>query len=286
MTSGTARGGNRGSMPDAPRTILVRVGLATATCLVVALLSSWSRSRLPIGLRTAELALAVLIWEGSVSVCGALLRTWRGRAGSSLLLAISVALASLPATAGLLAVFRLVGEQTPSPLALYGQSLLLGLILAFARRGLMRGRVSAVASVTAPVAEVVADDLASPEASGRAFLRRHAPRLAARRLLALEAEDHYLRIHTDGGSLLVLMRLRDAMTELGPAAGWQTHRSFWVAAQVSGRAERSGQGWTLILPGGLVIPVSRTRAAGLRSAGDAISAEPSTARSPPPAEPV
>ena len=284
MASGTATSGYRGAMSDLSRTVLVRLGLATTTCLAVALLSSWYRSRLPIGLRLAELTLAVLIWEGSVSVCGALFRRRFGHlAGSSLLLGISVAAASLPATVGLLAVFRLVGEHPCPPLALYGQSLLLGLILAFARRGLVRGGLAPVEAAAATVAEAVADHPASPETAGRDFLRRYAPRLAAQRLLALEAEDHYLRLHTDGGSVLVLMRLRDAMAELGPAAGWQPHRSFWVASAVPARAERNGQGWTLTLPGGLVVPVSRSRAAALRNAGYGTGAETLTADPPSPA---
>ncbi|MGI3898983.1 MAG: LytTR family DNA-binding domain-containing protein [Janthinobacterium lividum] len=264
MASGTATSEYRGATSDLSRTLLVRLGLAATTCLAVALLSSWYRSRLPIGSRLAELTLAVLIWEGSVSVCAALLRRRFGQfAGSSQLLAISVAAASLPATAGLLAVFRCVGEHSGPPLALYGQSLLLGLILAFARRGLIRG---GLAPVAASVAEAVADHTVSPETTGQIFLRRYAPCLAGHRLLALEAEDHYLRLHTDGGSVLVLMRLRDAMAELGPSAGWQAHRSFWVASGVPARAERSGHGWTLSLPGGLVVPVSRSRATGLREA--------------------
>lgn len=51
-------------------------------------------------------------------------------------------------------------------------------------------------------------------------------------------EDRYLRIHTDGGSDLILMRLRDAVGELAGADGLQVHRSFWVA-----RAAVRAAGW-------------------------------------------
>lgn len=117
----------------------------------------------------------------------------------------------------------------------YGQSLLLGLVIAFARRGL--------SGVSTSAKDKAADrELPAPEIdAGASFLRRHAPRLTEGRLLALEAEDHYLRVHTDRGSTLILMRLRDAAEALGPSAGWQPHRSFWLASGVEANAQRHGQ---------------------------------------------
>ena len=106
-----------------------------------------------------------------------------------------------------------------------------------------------------------------PRQEGAAFLARHAPDLAGRRLLALEAEDHYLRIHTVGASSLVLLRLRDATEMLGASSGWQPHRSFWVARGCRARAERRGQGWQLVLENGLVVPVSRAALPAMRAAG-------------------
>lgn len=84
------------------------------------------------------------------------------------------------------------------------------------------------------------------------------PGLRAGRLIAIEAEDHYLRIHTDLGSDLVLMRMIDACALLGEPLGARVHRSWWVArAAVQARVRREGR-TELVLPGGLAAPVSRT----------------------------
>lgn len=105
------------------------------------------------------------------------------------------------------------------------------------------------------------------EAIVAAFLVRVMPRFAGGRLLALEAEDHYLRIHTDRGDDLVLMRLRDAVTELAGVPGLQVHRSFWVAEAGVSHVARRGASWQVILESGLAVPVSRNYGADLRAAG-------------------
>src|SRR5690606_15189181 len=61
------------------------------------------------------------------------------------------------------------------------------------------------------------------------FLTRLPHRLKGAAIRAVEAEDHYLRVHTDQGSDLILMRLSDAVKELEGLDGAQTHRSWWVA---------------------------------------------------------
>lgn len=84
-------------------------------------------------------------------------------------------------------------------------------------------------------------------------------RLRGARLIAIEAEDHYLRIHTDGGSDLVLMRMSDACALMEDASGMRVHRSWWVAqAAVQGQA-RSDSRVELAVKGGLAVPVSRAR---------------------------
>lgn len=78
------------------------------------------------------------------------------------------------------------------------------------------------------------------------------------RLLAIEAEDHYLRVHTDAGSDLILMRLTDAITEVDALPGARTHRSWWVARDAVSTASNVNGRTTLRLAGGLVVPVSRS----------------------------
>jgi len=98
-----------------------------------------------------------------------------------------------------------------------------------------------------------------------AFHRRIPPHLG-QDLLALTAEDHYLRVVTSAGSDLILMRLSDALAELGEQAGLQVHRSWWVAHGAVQALERSQGRLSLKLKNGLEVPVSRTHAAAVRAA--------------------
>jgi LytTr DNA-binding domain len=91
---------------------------------------------------------------------------------------------------------------------------------------------------------------------GPDFFRRIPPALG-HDLLALEMEDHYLRIHTMVGSDLILLRMRDALGELGPKRGRQVHRSWWVADGAVSATERGARP-QLVLRNGLKVPVSKS----------------------------
>ncbi len=99
------------------------------------------------------------------------------------------------------------------------------------------------------------------------LLDRLSPGLRDAEVFAVEAEDHYLRLHTSLGQHLILMRFRDALTELDTIEGAQTHRSWWVAkSAVQGAQRRDGRA-TLEIKGGSRAPVSRAYARALRKAG-------------------
>lgn len=99
------------------------------------------------------------------------------------------------------------------------------------------------------------------------FLERMPLKLRGATLHAVESEDHYLRVHTDRGSDLILMRLSDAVAELEGLEGAQVHRSWWVARDaVIGARPGDGRA-TLSLKGGIEAPVSRRYAPALRKAG-------------------
>lgn len=105
-----------------------------------------------------------------------------------------------------------------------------------------------------------------PEAE-RAFRLRLSARRRTARLIALEAEDHYVRVHTDAGSELISMRFADALAEIAQAHGYRVHRSWWVAADAIVDVRwRRGSG-EAHLQGALVAPVSRNHAAVLKQAG-------------------
>ena len=99
------------------------------------------------------------------------------------------------------------------------------------------------------------------------FLARLPAKLAGADVWAIEAEDHYLRLHTSRGDDLILMRLADALVELEGIEGARTHRSWWVARHAVVSAERAEGRATLTLTGGLKAPVSRAYVKPLREAG-------------------
>ena len=113
-----------------------------------------------------------------------------------------------------------------------------------------------------------------PAASANSFAKRIPAHLGSD-LLALGAEDHYLRVLTPLGSDLILMRLSDALGELGPEAGLQVHRSWWVAKDAVRELRRDGARTVLVLCNGLEVPVSRTYLAAVRAAGWAMPGSPS-----------
>ncbi len=86
-------------------------------------------------------------------------------------------------------------------------------------------------------------------------------------LLAIEAQDHYVRVYTDRGTDLVLMGFEAALDRAARLDGRRVHRSWWVARAALVGVQRGGGRATLALRGGVQAPVSRRYAAGLRSAG-------------------
>ena len=107
--------------------------------------------------------------------------------------------------------------------------------------------------------------LRAPDAGipGNAFLKRIPARLG-QNLLHLHMQDHYLEVHTDRGSDLLLMRFRDALREVEDLDGAQVHRSHWVARAALKRIGRRNGRTVLHLVNGTEVPVSRTFTADLR----------------------
>lgn len=101
-----------------------------------------------------------------------------------------------------------------------------------------------------------------------------APRLAARlspamgtQIIALEMEDHYVRVHTALGSELLLLRMRDAVAELDGLEGLRVHRSWWVARGAVCDVSREGRNIRLALENEIIAPVSRANVQSLKDAG-------------------
>jgi hypothetical protein len=104
---------------------------------------------------------------------------------------------------------------------------------------------------------------ADPATGFRALVPRH----LGQELVALQAEDHYVRVVTDKGSALIRYRFSDALHEVRNVEGVQVHRSHWVALRAINRVRSEGKGYTLCLHNGSEVPVSRSNLGVLRVAG-------------------
>ena len=126
--------------------------------------------------------------------------------------------------------------------------------------------VSAVAYAVSKLSERARQE-PSPTGPGRALTDKLPHRLRRAALLSLSAEDHYLRVRTDTGDALILMRLSDAVAACESVDGARTHRSWWVAREAVTDARKGDGRGTLILTDGTEVPVSRTYYPKLRDAG-------------------
>ena len=114
----------------------------------------------------------------------------------------------------------------------------------------------------------------SPELVPNPLLDALPPELGSD-IIALEMEDHYVRVHTALGSQLVLMRLRDAIAHMAAhmpeVEGRQIHRSWWVARLAVEDVKREGRNIRLVLTSGngtpIEAPVSRAQVSDLKTAG-------------------
>ncbi|MDX2222055.1 MAG: LytTR family DNA-binding domain-containing protein [Rhodospirillaceae bacterium] len=106
----------------------------------------------------------------------------------------------------------------------------------------------------APSATAANSHVASPQ-SEPGFFKKLRPDLG-RNILALEAHEHYIKIHTDRGHELIHYRFGDAVRELGGTPGLQVHRSYWVAQDAVVAVSPAGKSFRLTLCNGLTVPVS------------------------------
>jgi hypothetical protein len=85
-------------------------------------------------------------------------------------------------------------------------------------------------------------------------------------VLALQMEDHYVRVHTALGSELILMPLGQAIERV-QAEGLRTHRSWWIARHAVVAIDGSPRAMRLHLSNGVVAPVARSAVIHLKAAG-------------------
>ncbi|MCG8440795.1 MAG: LytTR family transcriptional regulator DNA-binding domain-containing protein [Caulobacterales bacterium] len=170
-----------------------------------------------------------------------------------------IALAVLPLT---VLAQAMLGQGPPFAAIprMYGDVFIISLaITAFAR--LLNRATNPPADAHAAMGEAPPE----PEQASTFFARLPA-KLQRARLFAVTAEDHYVRVYTDQGDDLILMRLADAVDALARLDGMQVHRSWWVARDAVRGVDRRNGRMTLTLENGVRAPVSRTYAPRLRAA--------------------
>ena len=93
------------------------------------------------------------------------------------------------------------------------------------------------------------------------------PKPSPQSLIAVEAQEHYLKVHTDLGSELIYYRFGDAVRELQDWNGLQVHRSFWISRAAVMHVENRERRLRLIMRNSLQVPVGTSFLALVRQAG-------------------
>ena len=92
--------------------------------------------------------------------------------------------------------------------------------------------------------------------ASQARLYERLSRAVSHDIIYLKVVDHYVHVHTTGGSCLVLMRFADAVADLG-SLGMKVHRSYWVAHRHMLSTVRGEGRMMLRVTGGYHVPISR-----------------------------
>lgn len=171
---------------------------------------------------------------------------------------IAAVLVAFPVTASLVIFVGILGHWMPVQTIPIQYLYVLAVCIVLTLLGVLIGRATA-----APEAV----ESANRQHPVETFLERLPIKYRGAELWAISSEDHYLRIHTDRGEELILMRLADAIRELSGANGLQTHRSWWVAKDGIADTKRDNGKLVLVLKSGTEAPVSRTFLSQARSAG-------------------
>ncbi len=131
-----------------------------------------------------------------------------------------------------------------------------------------------VCTVRTYLGEYQAEPALGPPAAAEVVPAEGPSRLVARlpvevrgALQAISVRDHYVDVHTENGMASLLLRLSDAIAEVGSVPGAQVHRSHWVAWAAVAGVESVKGGLVLLLVCGSRIPVSRANRSKLAAQG-------------------
>lgn len=75
-------------------------------------------------------------------------------------------------------------------------------------------------------------------------------------VVALKAEEHYVRIYARDSSELIHFKFGDAVAQLPSQLGLRVHRSWWIADAHVTSSQRGERRWQLVMAGDVEVPVS------------------------------
>lgn len=267
-----AIGASRTAGKRAPGPLNYRRGLVVATiaAFVMTFMGAFGTGDVPLAHRL--LFWLIIMESGALIGIGAStgIRTWGALIDRPVIEGAAISLLiALPLTLVVLGVTLIFfGGRAPSLNSLVGTFVGVMVVTAvitainYAKGALPVAVVSPDETSTTTMTHETESLLARPK-----FLDRLPLHLRNADLYALEAEDHYLRVHTSAGSDLLLLRLSDAVDELCGVAGARTHRSWWVARSAVLSITRADGRAELELVDGTVAPVSRSFMPALRADG-------------------
>jgi hypothetical protein len=111
------------------------------------------------------------------------------------------------------------------------------------------------------------DDATDSETGGESGLFALLPLRLGTDIICMAMEDHYVRVHTQLGSDLLLMPMARAVEDVAGIEGVRVHRSWWVARSAVLRIDGPARTMRLRLVNGMDVPVARRTVAMLRGLG-------------------
>jgi DNA-binding LytR/AlgR family response regulator len=193
------------------------------------------------------------------------LHAWPWIEGALIALFIALPL-TLIVTSARSIIFSLLMPSPTGVVIMFGYVLMVSLVMVsidYIALGRTRDLIEAQGEAATQV-EVASTALVAADTRFRDRLPHH---LRSAAILALESEDHYLRVHCAGGDALILVRLSDAVAELAAEDGAQTHRSWWVARAAISKVTPGEGRAILTLSNGVEAPVSRSNYQALKKSG-------------------
>lgn len=187
-----------------------------------------------------------------------LLMRWRASAVDWIALLLGILFASIPqawvSRELALHIWPRLKDHFPSLALWYGQTVIIGLLFVLIGVQWSLRRQHGKRSDVQPEeqskrGETLADPFSQPAA-----------------VIALQIEDHYVRVHRVDGSQIILMSLKQAIGNVNSIDGLQTHRSWWVARAAVTEVMGTPRNMRLRLSNGLEAPVARSAVIKLREA--------------------